>query len=117
MHSSVKLWFDCWKAGNYNAIPVTDNFTHESPYGIISGKSIYLELVESNKDKFLGQSFEIRDYIGETEKACVRYKVFSTGFEMEVTEWYYFENELIRRIVAYYNIEGEISDSRKLKNL
>ncbi|NNE25297.1 MAG: nuclear transport factor 2 family protein [Saprospiraceae bacterium] len=117
MHSSVKLWFDCWREGHYKAIPVTDDFVHESPYGIISGKSNYLNIVESNKDKFLGQSFVMRDYIGDNEKACVRYQVHSVGFEMEVTEWYYFKDGLIKRIIAYYNIEGEISDARKLKNI
>ena len=114
MHPLVEKWFECWEKGNYIEIPITEEFIHESPYGVISGKSKYLEIVSANKDKFLGQSFLVRDYIEQMNKACVRYKVFSEGFEMEVTEWYYFEKSLISKIVAYYNIEGEISESRKL---
>lgn len=113
----VEKWFEVWTIGDFENIPVSENFKHTSPYGIIAGKNVYLDLVLPNKDKFLGNRFEIHDAIYEEEKACVRYTMIGQQFLMEVTEWTYCKNGLISEIVAYYNIEGEISDERKLKGL
>lgn len=113
----VKQWFDLWEAGDFRDLPISETFTHTSPYGTIEGKSAYLELVEANRDKFLGHRFEIHDLLFGDERACVRYSAIQDNFRLEVSEWHYVEGGLIEEIVAYYNIEGEISEERKLKDL
>ena len=113
--SLVKKWFDKWLEGDFYNLPVTENFRHTSPFGTISGKENYIKLVESNKDKFLGYRFEILDEIYDKDKACVRYKAIQGEFSLDVSEWYYFEDDLIKEIFAYYHI-GEIRDDRKLAN-
>ncbi len=110
----VKEWFDKWKSGDFLKLPITDEFSHVSPFGIIDGKDNYLQLVSDNKEKFLGYNFEIIDAIYEKEKACVRYIANQNDFKLEVSEWYYFKNGLINKIHAYYHI-GEIREDRKLK--
>ena len=112
----VKEWFSKWESGDFMDLPVTDNFSHISPYGTITGKDKYIELVESNKDKFLGHRFELHDELYGEESACVRYTAIQDDFSLEVSEWYYMRDGLIEKIVAYYNIEGEISEDRKLTN-
>ena len=72
------------------------------------------QLIEANKDKFLGHRFEFHDEIYNREKACVRYSAIKDNFNLEVSEWYYSKDGLIDKIIAYYNIEGEISNDRKL---
>lgn len=113
----VDNWFACWEKGDFLNIPVSDDFKHTSPYGTIDGKSAYLDLVEANKDKFLGYKFILHDAIYAENKACVQYTAVQGDFSLKVSEWYYPKDGLIGEIVAYYNIEGEISDERKLKNL
>lgn len=113
-HELVKEWFDIWEAGDFQNLPLAENFKHTSPYGVIDGKSQYMELVESNRDKFLGNHIGIHDEIYTGNKACVRYTVSKEDFSMEVSEWIYTENDKIKEIIAYYNIEGEISEDRKL---
>lgn len=113
----VKEWFEKWDAGDFMNLPLASDFTHHSPYGTINGRDPYLELVESNKDKFLGNEINIHDELYEEKRGCVRYTIINKDFEMVVSEWLYTENGFITEIYAYYNIEGEISDSRKLKNL
>ena len=110
----VKDWFHKWDKGDFHNLPISENFKHTSPFGTIDGKSTYMNLVEENKDKFLGYQFEIHDEIYDEERACVRY----TGrqgddFGLDVSEWYYAKNNLIEEIVAYYHI-GEIREERKL---
>ncbi len=110
----VKKWFTVWETGNFQEIPVTDDFKHTSPYGTIPSKKEYLKLVEANRDKFLGNRILVHDEIYGPDKACVRYTVSKDDFTMEVSEWLYRKNGLIQVIIAYYNIEGEISEERKL---
>lgn len=111
----VKKWFVKWQEGDFHALPISDNFKHTSPFGTIDGKKAYISLVEANKDKFLGYHFEIHDEIYEKHKACVRYTATQGDFTLDVSEWYYTENDAIAEIVAYYHI-GEIRDERKLSN-
>lgn len=110
----VNQWFECWEKGAYHKLPLTDEFVHKSPYGTIKGKQQYLEIVKANLDKFLGHSFKIHDEIYLKDKACVQYTGSKNNFELDVSEWYYFEEEKISKIVAYYNIEGAISEQRQL---
>ena len=111
--SLVKKWFDKWLEGDFHNLPVSENFQHTSPFGIISGKKNYVNLVESNKDKFLGYRFDIQDEIYDEKKACVRYRAIQRDFTLDVSEWYYFKNNLIEQIYAYYHI-GVIREDRKL---
>ncbi|MBQ4820969.1 nuclear transport factor 2 family protein [Aquimarina sp. MMG016] len=110
----VQQWFAVWKTGGYLQLPVSNTFTHTSPFGTINGKKAYLDLVEANKDKFLGYDFEIHDALYEEHKACVRYTAIQgDDFRLDVSEWYYIKDNLIQEIVAYYHI-GEIQEDRKL---
>jgi hypothetical protein len=107
-------WFQKWERGRYKDLPMTENFQHTSPFGTISGKEAYLELVQKNQDKFLGYTFEIHDAFYGEDKACVRYTAKQgDNFKLDVSEWYYFDKGLIDKIIAYYHI-GEIRDERKL---
>ena len=45
------------------------------------------------------------------------YTAKQEDFELEVTEWHYVKNNLIQKIIAYYNIPGEIREDRKLEEL
>lgn len=98
-------WFKKWEAGNFHDLPLTENFRHISPYGTIDGKKAYMELVEANKDAFLGHRFEIHDTLSNDQCVCIRYTAIKQDFQLEVTEWHYFEKELIREVISYYNIE------------
>lgn len=112
----VKQWFEKWTNGDYLNLPISENFKHISPFGTISGKKKYLDLVKENKDKFLGQVFELHDSLYEKDRACVRYTARQgKDFSLDVSEWYYLKDNLIEEIVAYYHI-GEIREERKIEN-
>ncbi len=110
----VKKWFETWERGDFNNLPITDNFCHKSPFGTISGKENYLNLVRQNKDKFIGYNFEIEDVIYMDNKACIRYLAIQEDFKLEVSEWHYIMNNQISSVIAYYHIE-EIKEDRKLR--
>lgn len=109
----VKEWFHKWEVGSYRDLPIAENFQHTSPFGTISGKEAYLEIVAENEDKFLGHSFEILDELYSENKACICYRAIKGEHQLEVSEWQYFKDDLIQEIVAHYHI-GEIREERKL---
>ena len=111
----VKKWFEVWENGDFQNIPVTENFKHTSPFGTIDGKKAYLELVESNRDKFLGYRFEIHDEIFGEDNACVRYTGIQGDFKLDVSEWIYAGKNGIKEIVSYYHI-GEIKEDRQIED-
>lgn len=109
----IKSWFEKWELGEFLNLPLAEHFKHTSPFGTIEGKEEYINLVRANKDKFLGYKFEILDATYEIDKGCIRYKAIQGDFSLDVSEWHYIENDLIKEIVAYYHI-GEIREDRKL---
>lgn len=112
----VQQWFEKWDSGDYLNLPIAENFKHTSPFGTIEGKQAYLDLVKENKDKFLGQTFDLHDSIYEKDRACVRYTAKQgKDFSLDVSEWYYVKENLIEKIIAYYHI-GEIRKERQLNN-
>lgn len=113
----VHKWFDKWESGDFLNLPITDDFRHKSPYGTIDGKAAYLDIVSANREQFLGHRFELHDELYAEGRACVRYTGRKKDFALEVSEWYRFRDGLIAEIVAYYNIEGEISEERKLEGM
>ncbi|MCB0791936.1 MAG: nuclear transport factor 2 family protein [Flavobacteriales bacterium] len=111
----VRTWFDRWTTGDFMHLPITDDFTHTSPFGTITGKPAYLDLVRQNTDKFLGQTFTLHDALYAADKACVRYTARQgDSFSLDVSEWYYLRDGLIQKIVAYYHI-GEVRQERELQ--
>ena len=110
----IQKWFDIWEKGNFHDLPISENFRHISPYGTMSGRDFYIKLIEGNKDKFLGHKFIVHDILYGVDKACVRYSAIKDDFRLEVSEWHYMGEEGIEEIVAYYNIEGEVSEERSL---
>ncbi|MDE3743283.1 nuclear transport factor 2 family protein [Maribacter polysaccharolyticus] len=113
----VKHWFDLWEKGDFKGLPISEDFKHSSPFGTIQGKKAYLDVVEKNKDKFLGYTFIIHEGIYENQRACVRYSAKQgKDFSLEVTEWYHLDDGLIAEIIAYYHI-GDIREDRKLKGI
>ncbi len=111
----VEDWFAKWRSGDFRNLPITEKFKHTSPFGTIEGSKAYMDLVQNNRDKFLGYTFEIHDEIYGAQHACVRYTARQgEEFSLDVSEWYYFQGDQIEEIIAYYHI-GEIREERKLE--
>lgn len=109
----VEKWFDCWESGKLDELPITEGFSHTSPFGTIEPRSKYMEIVTANTDKFLDHKFVIHDAFYAPNKAVVRYTAYQAGQALNVSEWYYFDGELIDRIIADYNI-GDIDENRRI---
>ena len=106
IHPVVKKWFDCWNTGTVDALPITDNFIHTSPFGTISSKAAYMAIVLKNKEAFLGNTLRVLKQIEDGNQVCVQFeqKNKHSGLEMTVCEWYDIEEDMIKQIRSFYNI-------------
>ena len=112
----VKFWFTKWEEGDFENIPIEDNFIHISPYGKIDSKTAYLNMVRSNKEAFLGGKFEIHDEIYDENVASVTYTIRKGEFSMEVSEWFFKGKDNIQLIKSYYNVNENISYEKNFSN-
>lgn len=106
IHPVVAKWISCWENGNIEDLPVTEDFSHTSPFGTIEPKSKYMDIVLKNKKDFLGNTLTITEHIQEGNNVCVQFdqKNKNTGLEMTVCEWYVIDGDQIRSIRSFYNI-------------
>ncbi|MBT8234341.1 MAG: hypothetical protein HKO66_08885 [Saprospiraceae bacterium] len=104
LHPVLKKWFLIWQNGNFEDIPISKDFKHTSPFGVIDSAAEYLEIVHSNKEAFLNHKFENFEQISEGNKVCIRYNQISEKGTMRVCEWYILQDDLIKEVYSYYNI-------------
>jgi len=111
----VHQWFELWKTGNFEALPLAEDFTHTSPYGTLNSKAEYFTLADANREAFLGNTFEIHEMLFDKNRACIRYTMKSPTGTLEVSEWIYEKDGLISKIIAYYNLEEERKAGRGIE--
>jgi len=106
LHPVVAQWFECWRTGNMDELPIADDFSHTSPFGTIESKQAYLAIVEKNQKEFLGNSLTVTKQIKQDNHVCVQFEQSNanTGLEMTVCEWYELDGNLIQSIRSFYNI-------------
>lgn len=115
VESLIERWFTLWEKGDFNYLPLSDDFVHRSPFGVIKGKTAYLHLVSSNEEQFLGYSFEIHSCLTSDSLGCVRYTAKKKEFSLEVSEWHYVKDGLINEIIAYYHLPEHRGEDLKVQ--
>lgn len=111
----VHQWFALWKTGEFESLPLTEDFTHTSPYGTVKGKAEYFALADANREAFTGNTFDIHEMLFDKNRACVRYTMNSPTGTLEVGEWIYEKDGLISKIIAYYNLQEERKAGRSIE--
>lgn len=106
IHPIVQKWINCWRTGNIEDLPITDDFCHTSPFGVIDSKAKYLDIVGKNKKDFLGNQLIVLKQIQQGNSVCVQFeqKNANTGLDMMVCEWYELQDNKIKAIRSFYNI-------------
>lgn len=107
----VAQWFDCWNSGNVDDLPLTDDFRHTSPFGTIEPKARYLEIVDKNRESFLGNKLTVLKQIVDGNNVCVQFRQTREDdptFEMIVCEWYLLDGDRIKEIKSFYNIGNAV---------
>jgi limonene-1,2-epoxide hydrolase len=107
----VAQWFTCWNTGAIDDLPITDDFRHTSPFGTIETKARYLEIVDKNRDSFLGNRLTVLRQLVDGNNVCVQFRQTredDPDFEMTVCEWYVLDGDRIKEIESVYNIGNAV---------
>lgn len=110
MHKLIEKWFQCWNSGEIDDLPIADDFIHTSPFGIIESKPRYMEIVNKNRQDFLGNKLSVIKHICQGNQACVQFEQHNsnTGLQMTVCEWYELEGDVIKSIRSFYNVGNAV---------
>jgi hypothetical protein len=68
-------WFATFRENDISKLKLAEDFVHSSPYGVIDGCQVYLDLVKENSEAFFSPGIELLDVIESSDSFAVRYLV------------------------------------------
>lgn len=99
----VEAWFEAFRVKDMSVVALAEAFTHTSPFGVVQGRQVYLDMVVANADAFFGNPLTLIDIFGEGDKFAARYLVG----EMAACDCFYIRDGEIAEIYSYYHM-GEV---------
>jgi len=97
----ARAWIEGWNEGKPYDIPLSEGFTHESPFGTIEGREKYLEWMKPMIGK--GPALKIVKTMGEDDEAVVRYEMEAGGGTIPCCDWVSVKGGEIVAITAFYD--------------
>lgn len=111
MHSSTdakalaRQWIECWNNGKPDALPLSNDFTHTSPFGRVSGRETYLEWVKPLAAKNVAE-LTINRVMSAGNDAVVHFTMQTPTGPVECCDWVVAENGEITEIHSFYDASG-----------
>lgn len=96
----VDAWFDAFREKDISKLEIAEDFIHTSPFGVIEGRQVYLDMVRENSEAFFSPVIKILDVIEEGDKFSVRYLVDGNP----ACDCIYVRNGQISEIYSYYHV-------------
>lgn len=98
----ARLWIELWNEGKPDDIPLAEDFVHTSPFGVMSGKTQYLETVKPLAAENVTE-LTIKSILSNDKEAAIRFTMKSPNGPIEVVDWVSVENGLIIAITSFYD--------------
>lgn len=97
----ARLWIDAWDRGDPSVIPLAEAFTHTSPFGVIEGRSRYLEWMEPVTGR--GPSLNIVRTLDGGDQAAIWYEMSTGDHALACCDWIEAEDGEIVAITSFYD--------------
>ena len=98
----AKAWIEGWIAGKPEDIPLAEEFTHSSPFGVVSGRTKYLEWVKPLSAKNVNSLKIIRTLGGENE-AAIWFEMQTPKGLVLCCDWLHTKEGKIISIQSFYD--------------
>ena len=98
----ARLWIECWNRGEPDAIPLSEDFVHTSPFGRVEGKQKYLEWVKPLAAKNVADLKVLRT-VGGDDEACVIFDMRTPSGMIPCCDWVRVKDGLIQEIHSFYD--------------
>ena len=97
----AETWFDVFRQKDVDKLAsiLAEDFVHESPFGAISSREAYLDLVRANPEAFFSSVIEIEDMLVDGNRVAVRY----TFNKNPACDYIYIEDGMLSKIYSYYH--------------
>ena len=96
----VDDWFAAFREKDISKLNLAADFLHSSPYGVIEGSQVYLDLVRENSEAFFSPRIDLLDVIEDGDSFAVRYLVN----ENPACDCIYVRDGQISEIYSYYHV-------------
>lgn len=93
-------WFAAFREKDISKLKLAEDFVHNSPFGEIKGKDVYLDLIRQNEEAFFSPKLEIQDVIESGDRIAVRYLVDGNP----ACDCLYVREGEIAEIHSYYHV-------------
>ncbi len=101
----ARVWIETWQTGDPLTLPLTEDFTHESPFGVITRREKYLETVIPMAKKNVAR-LRVEDAIGEGDRACVLFTMETPSGPVACCDWLTLRDGKIAAVRSHYDPRG-----------
>ncbi len=101
----ARIWIEKWNEGNPDSIPLHDDFTHSSPFGVVSGREKYLAWVKPLAADNV-TDLRINRIIGDNDQAAIYFEMNTPGAWVPVVDWLDIKDGKILKIQSFYDASG-----------
>jgi predicted SnoaL-like aldol condensation-catalyzing enzyme len=98
----ARIWIEAWSAGAPEGIPLTEDFTHTSPFGRIEGRETYLEFMQPMTGEGAVPLTIVR-VIREGDEAVVHYEMHLGSGPVHACDWIRAADGGIAEIHSFYD--------------
>lgn len=98
----ARVWIDSWNQGTPEKIPLSANFTHTSPFGVVNGKQAYLDWVKPMAQTHLIEHRILR-VLSDGNQATIHFEMRTPVGPIEVCDWLRVERGEIIEVQSFYD--------------
>lgn len=101
----ARAWIQGWIDGKPDDIPLADDFTHSSPFGVVSGREKYLDWVKPLAAENV-VSLKIIKTLAQGDEAVIWFEMESPSGVVPSCDWVRCRNGRIVAIQSFYDASG-----------
>ncbi|MGA7303265.1 MAG: nuclear transport factor 2 family protein [Rhodothermales bacterium] len=101
----ARAWIEGWIAGTPDDIPLAEDFTHSSPFGVVKGREKYLEWVKPLAAQNV-VSLKIIKTLGVDREAVIWFEMESPNGLVPSCDWVETKDGEIVAIQSFYDATG-----------
>lgn len=102
----ARAWIEGWNAGTPDDIPLSRDFTHSSPFGVVRGREKYLSWVKPLAAKNVTASLKIVKTLGGDGEAVIWFEMTTPLGVVPCCDWLRIKGGEIVAVTSFYDATG-----------
>ena len=98
----ARVWIERWNEGAPDLIPLSEDFTHTSPFGRVKGRQTYLDWVKPMAARNVTRLRVLRT-LSSSNEAAIHFEMHTPKGLIQVCDWIVVEDGQITEIHSFYD--------------